>query len=230
MAVHKLSYRGYSGRLTPVWSRFLIVTRYAFKNVFRSRFLTAFFVCCFFYPLGCAIAIDLNQNLRVLSLLDLHALFNVDGRFFFHFLNAQLAMAFILTALAGPGLVSSDLANNALPLYFCRPFSRADYVLGKMAVLIALLSLITWVPGLTLFLIQSALAGVGWMTANLWIAGSIFLVSGIGILVLCLCRWRFRPGSNASLPRAPRCSAYFFSPPALVRPSMPCSPPGAALC
>jgi ABC-2 type transport system permease protein len=186
MAVHKRSYRGYAGALTPMWSRFLIVTRYAFKNVFASRLLTAFFVCCFFYPLGCAIAIYLNQNLRVLALLNIHALLDINGRFFFTFLNVQLGMAFILTALVGPGLVSPDLANNALPLYFCRPFSRADYVLGKMAVLVALLSLITWIPGLILFLIQSSLAGTSWLAANLWIASAIFLGSVIQILVLCL--------------------------------------------
>lgn len=186
MAVHKRSYRGYAGDVTPAWSRFLVVTRYAFHNVFRSKMLTAYFVCCFIPTLFSASAIYLNQNLRVLSMLNIHAVFDVDGTFFFNFLNVQLAMAFVLTALVGPGLVSSDLANNALPLYLCRPFSRADYVLGKMAVLVTLLSLITWIPGLILFFIQSSLAGAGWMIANLWIAGAVVLGSGIQILLLCL--------------------------------------------
>ena len=186
MAVHKRSYRGYAGDLTAAWSRDLIVTRYAFKNVFSSRLLTAFFVICFFYPLGCAIAIYLNENLRVLSALNIRALIEVNGLFFFTFLNVQLAMAFILTAFVGPGLISPDLANNALPLYLCRPFSRAEYVVGKMAVLVTLLSLITWIPGLLLFLIQASLAGIAWLAANLWIAAAIFLGSAIQILVLCL--------------------------------------------
>jgi len=47
MAVHKRSYRGYAGQLTPLWSRFSIITRYAFKNVFQWKLLTAFFVTCF---------------------------------------------------------------------------------------------------------------------------------------------------------------------------------------
>ncbi|MGD0223550.1 MAG: hypothetical protein ABSF71_14540 [Terriglobia bacterium] len=186
MAVHKRSYRGYSGQLTPLWTRFLIVTRYGFENVFRSKLLTALFVCCCFFPFGCAVAIYLNQNVQVLALLNIHTMFDVDGRFFFHFLNGQLGMAFVLTALAGPGLVSSDLANNALPLYLCRPFSRVDYVVGKMTILVALLSLITWAPGLILFLIQASLAGASWTIANLWMAGSIFVASGIDILVLGL--------------------------------------------
>src|SRR5258707_13066390 len=52
----------------------------------------------------------------------------------------------------GPPLVSRDLRNNALPLYLCRPFTRTEDVLGKMSVLLILLSAITWIPQLLLFL------------------------------------------------------------------------------
>lgn len=186
MAVHKRSYKAYAGALTPRWSRFSIVTRYANKNVFSSKLLAAIFVCSFFYPFGCAVAIYLNHNLRVLELLKIRSAFDVDGAFFFHFLNAQGVMAFILTALLGPGLVSPDLANNALPLYFYRPFSRAEYVVGKMAVLVGLLSVITWVPGLILFGIQASLAGASWAWSNLWMASGILQGSLLNILVLCL--------------------------------------------
>jgi ABC-2 type transport system permease protein len=186
MAVYKRSYHGYAGRLTPQRSRFLVVTRYAFENAFLSRPLTSYFVLCFFYPLGCALALYMNHNQSLLALFHTSEFFAVDAKFFFHFLNVQAFLAFILTALVGPGLVSPDLANNALPLYLCRPFSRAAYVLGKMFVLLSLLSLVTWIPGEILFLIQSSLAGARWMWTNLWMAGSIFLGSAIEILVFSL--------------------------------------------
>jgi ABC-2 type transport system permease protein len=185
MAVHKQSYRGYRGSLTRPGSRFLIVTRYAYHSVFKSKLVTALFVICFFYPLGCAVAIYLNANATLMSMLRIKQAFEVGGSFFFHLMNAQGGMAFVLTALVGPGLISPDLSNNALPLYLCRPFSRAEYVLGKMMVLVSLLSAITWIPGLALFVIQSSVAP-GWMRANLWIAGSVMLGSGIWIAVLCL--------------------------------------------
>lgn len=185
MAVHKQNYRSYTGSLTAPGWRFLIVTRYAFQNVFKSKLITALFVMCFFFPLGCALAIDLNANATLMSILRIRQAFEVGGSFFFHYLNAQGAMAFVLTALIGPGLISPDLTNNALPLYLCRPFSRAEYVLGKMAVLVTLLSAITWVPGLVLFLIQASLAA-HWLRSNLWIAGSLILGSAIWIAVLCL--------------------------------------------
>jgi ABC-2 type transport system permease protein len=183
MAVHKRSYRGYAGQLTPLWSRFSIVTRYAFNNVFQWKLLDMFFVICFFFPLLCAVGIYVNHSARLMAMFGARSLFNVDAGFFFEFLRVQGSMAFILTALVGPGLVSPDLANSALPLYFCRPLSRAAYVVGKMLVLVSLLSLVTWVPALLLFLIQSSLAGGSWMRANLWLVPSIFLGPAIEILV-----------------------------------------------
>ena len=95
-------------------------------------------------------------------------------------------MAFLLTAFAGPGLVSPDLANGALPLYFCRPFSRTEYVLGKASVLAILLSQITWVPGLILFVMQASLAGASWTWTNLWIAGALVLASLLWVAFLSL--------------------------------------------
>ncbi len=186
MAVHKRSYRSYAGALTPAWSRFTIITRYAFRNLFRSRMLTAYFVCCFFYPLGCAAVIYVNHNLSLLTSLNIREVLAIDADFFMHFLAVQSAFAFILTAIVGPGLVSPDLANNALPLYLCRPFSRAEYVIGKMAILLWLLSLITWIPGLVLFGIQASLAGAPWAWANIGLAWGIFIGSAIEILVFSL--------------------------------------------
>jgi ABC-2 type transport system permease protein len=106
--------------------------------------------------------------------------------FFFRFMTVQGVLAFLMTAFAGPGLISPDLANGALPLYFCRPFSRAEYVLGKSAVLGILLSEITWIPGVILFLIQSSFAGARWAWDNLWIAGSLVLASLIWIAILSM--------------------------------------------
>jgi ABC-2 type transport system permease protein len=110
----------------------------------------------------------------------------IDNKFFFQYIAVQGTLSFILTAFTGPGLISPDLTNGALPLYFCRPFSRTEYVVGKASVIAILLSSITWIPGLVLFLVQSTLAGGGWFFHNLWLASSIFLASWIWIALLCL--------------------------------------------
>jgi ABC-2 type transport system permease protein len=187
MAVYRRNYKPYTGKLTAEWSRCLVLFRYSRRNLFRSKFLTGLFVVCFFYPLACVLMIYIVHNASFLQEIGVgKEVLSIDNRFFFHFMGVQGAFAFLLTAFAGPGLISPDLANGALPLYFCRPFSRAEYVLGKSSVLAILLSQITWVPGLILFAVQGGLAGASWTWANLWIAGSLMLASLIWIAILSL--------------------------------------------
>ena len=100
--------------------------------------------------------------------------------------QAPGTIGFFLAMLVGPQQVSRDLNNNALPLYLCRPFSRSEYVVGKMSIVIILLSTITWVPGLILFLLQSYLEGWSWFSENSWIASAVFLGSLVWIVLLAL--------------------------------------------
>ncbi|HEV2861416.1 MAG TPA: hypothetical protein VGX48_10445 [Pyrinomonadaceae bacterium] len=188
MALFENSYRQYEGRLTPEWSRFLVLPRYALRDVFGSKFFTAVFCLCFIYPLVAAILVYLRHNANAIAIMkvDLTELLPIGASFFQYFVEVQAWLAFILTVLVGPVLVSRDLANNGLPLYLCRPFSRAEYVLGKMAVLVCLLSLMTWVPGLLVFLLQAYLEGAGWFVSNLWMAGAIFVGSMTWIVLLSL--------------------------------------------
>ena len=187
MAVYRRTYTSYSGALTPAWSRCLVLFRYSRRNLFRSKFQTGFFVLCFFFPLLCLIGIYLAHNLSFLERYSGSTrLLNIDNKFFFVFITVQGVLAFMLTAFTGPGLISPDLANGALPLYFCRPFSRAEYVLGKASVLAILLSEITWVPGLVLFAVQASLAGSSWTWDHLWIVSSLVLSSCLWIAILSL--------------------------------------------
>jgi ABC-2 type transport system permease protein len=205
MAVYKRSYRAYTGRLTPAWSRFFVLTRYALRGMFRSKFLTTIFVLSFFSPLVCAILIYLNHNATILNMLHTrhNEAISVDGQFFLGFLGVQGGIAFFLTAFIGPNTIAPDLANGALPLYFCRPFSRAEYVLGKLCSLFYLLSFITWVPALVLFGIEANLSGPGWMWENRALASAILASSWIYILFISLIamalsawvKWRIAAGA-----------------------------------
>ena len=188
MAVYEHTYKQYLGKLTPEWSRFLIIPRHAFRDVFKSKLFTAFFVLCFIPLLLEIVLIYLHHNFTALTIFKttVQELIPIDGSFFQFFVNFQAALAFFVTLLVGPPLVSRDLRNNALPLYLCRPFSRAEYVLGKMSVLLILLSAITWVPQLLLFAFQGYLEGASWFVDNLSIAGAIFILSVVWILVLAL--------------------------------------------
>ena len=188
MAVYELSYRNYAGPLTPEWSRFLIIPRHALRDVFKSKLFTAFFAICFIPLLVEAVLIYLHHNVNALAILEVNVreLIPIDATFFETFVNIQAGFAFFVTLLIGPPQVSKDLRNNALPLYLCRPFSRTEYVAGKMSVLLFLLSVMTWVPQLLLFLFQSYLEGARWFVDNLSIAAAIVMASVVWILILAL--------------------------------------------
>jgi ABC-2 type transport system permease protein len=190
MAVYKKTYRPYEGKLTPGWSRFLVIPRYAFEDLHGKRFLSIFFLASFIYPLVCALIIYVQHNASALNLLGVQqgarGLISINVTFFMSLLGWQSIMALFLASFIGPGLVSPDLSNNALSLYLARPFSRVEYVLGKMSVLAILMSLMTWVPGLLCFGLQGYLEGWQWMRDNARLASGIFFGAWVWILILSL--------------------------------------------
>ena len=188
MAVYEHTYKPYLGKLTPDWNRFLIIPRHAFRDVFKSKLFIGFFCVCFVPLLVEAILIYLHHNVNALAIMrvNVRELIPIDASFFETFVNLQASFAFFVALLVGPPLVAQDMRNNALPLYLCRPFSRAEYVLGKMSVLLILLSAMTWVPQLILFLFQSYLEGASWFVSNLSIGIAIVVGSVVWILLLAL--------------------------------------------
>jgi len=98
----------------------------------------------------------------------------------------------IFVALEAPNLVSSDLRNHTLPLYFARPIHRIDYPLAKLvAFVVALLAMIE-IPLLILYLgtvsqahgahavwAQTLQLGPGLLYGAAWAA----LLASIGLLL-----------------------------------------------
>lgn len=187
MAVYRRIYRPYSGRFTKDSFRFLVLTRYGLKTLFDSRPLLAFFVGCNLSSLLFVAAIYVSHSAAAQALLNMKgAILNVDNFFFMRYLLFQATLSFLIAAWVGPGLISADLSNDALPLYFARPFSRTEYVLGKFSVIATMLSAVTWIPGLIMFGLQANLAGWDWFSKYYWVAGSIFLGSWVWIALLAL--------------------------------------------
>jgi ABC-2 type transport system permease protein len=63
---------------------------------------------------------------------------------------STIVMVFL--AVVAPELVSRDLRNNTLPLYFSRPIQRADYALAKLAALVTAVWLLLAGPQFLIFL------------------------------------------------------------------------------
>lgn len=204
MAVYKRGYRRYEGPLTGPLARLFVLPRFAWRRLMEQRLVVILLVISLFWPVACGAFVYLANHAELLVGLDAEALnfLTIDARFFVIFMNAQSVFTILLAAFAGPSLIAPDLANGALQLYFSRPLSRAEYMLARLLVLLGVLSPITWIPGVLLFLMQSALGGWLWFAANWHIGAGIFIGFLLWILLVSLVamassacvRWRMVAG------------------------------------
>lgn len=207
MAVYERAWRRFSGELTPLQWRFLVVTRYALGDVFASRVFTAFYALCFLPSVLGLAFIYLSHNLPLLQQLGMpEDLMQVlTSRFFMILFSWQALPAFLVAVLVSPSLIAADLSNNALPLYLGRPITRAEYVLGKAAVLVILLSPMTWLMGVLVFVLQASLEGGGWWIDNLqigvaYLLGHLTWIAVISMLTLAISAWvRHKPIARGAL-------------------------------
>jgi len=163
----------------------MVLPRSAWRRLYQQRLVVMLTVVAFVWPLLCAAFIYLSNHGTLLQGLEpeFRQFIQVNGQFFAIFMYVQSGFAVFLAALAGPGLIAPDLANNALPLYFSRPLTRWSYALARLTVLVGMLSTITWVPGLLLFGLQSGLAGFSWFFEN-WTLGAGMVIGFLLWLVV----------------------------------------------
>lgn len=189
MAIFLKAYRGYDGELSPPFERTLVIFRYALADVFQSRLFVGYFFMCLLLPVGliCFLYVYHNIDLLMSFEVPLGELPELNGEFFAIGMQMpQNVLIFFLVVAIGPTMISPDLRNNAMPLYLSRPISKANYILGKLMVLLVLGSLISWIPALIVFALQSFLAGGDWMLENLQLPLAAIVSSLSWILCLSI--------------------------------------------
>lgn len=207
MAVYERRWHRWEGVATPLASRFGVITRYALAEAFSSRLFTAFYAACLLPSLLGLVMVYLRHNLGMLSTMGLTPQFMdrlvMSG--FESLFSLQASAAFLIALIVSPKLIADDLANEALQLYLARPITRRAYVVGKAAVLLLLISPVTWVMGLALYLLQSTLAGGGWWIEHHRIAvgfvvGHLVWIVVVSLLSIAISAWvRFKPVARGAL-------------------------------
>ena len=76
----------------------------------------------------------------------------------------------ILTSVTCAGLLASDRRTGALQIYFARPVTRADYLLGKVLSAAGFVGLTTLLPSLGLWAVSLAFGDVADFDWRTWIA------------------------------------------------------------
>ena len=101
------------------------------------------------------------------------------------FRRAQPFILIPMVSVIAPPLISQDFRSRAFLLYFSRPLSKSQYIIGKAATIMAYLFMITLVPALTLFTVGVLLSpGLSVLFATWDLVIRIVLVSCI-IVIPC---------------------------------------------
>ncbi len=99
----------------------------------------------------------------------------------------QGIMTLLIVGLIVPPLIARDVRSRAFLLYYSRPITRIEYLLGKMAIPAVILSLITLVPALGLYIFGLLLSPDLSVIADTWdLPFRAILATGVCVIPVCL--------------------------------------------
>ena len=210
MPIHTQNYRHWEGTLNPShYTRWWVIAKAELKLLAQRKIVRLIVaIPPAIYILAHAVIIYIVNQVPG-SVFPI----NIDIVFFKNFLfNASLFIA-LIAVFGGSGLIATDLKNNTLSLYLSKPISWIDYLIGKFAVMGILLSCLTLIPGLLLFLEHVLLTDTSFLKENYWMPFSIIAYSIIIILVSSLLMLVFSSlTSNSRYAIIGFCAVWFGTP------------------
>lgn len=175
MPIHDQGYRRYGGDRVPKGRAWLVIASAGIRTFITRRVFLGLLLLSWMQFFGRVGQIYVSANLPQAP-----ALLAVTAETFRQFLEAQGFFVFLITVYVGSGLIANDRRSNGLQIYLSKPLTRAEYVLGKFAILMAFLLLVTWVEGILLLIVQALLAGsFTFLVDNVYLFPAITLVSFI---------------------------------------------------
>jgi len=191
--IHDQGYRRYGGDKVANGRAWLVIAGAGLRTFLARRVFLGLLLLSWTPFFARALQIYASANLPQASFLAL------TPETFLEFLEQQGIFVFFITVYVGSGLIANDRRANALQIYLSKPLTRTEYVLGKLAVLMTFLLLVTWIPGLLLLLVQVLFAGsFRFLIDNLYLFPAITLVAFIGTSVAAASMLALSSLSNSS--------------------------------
>ena len=208
MPIHDLGYRGWSGKRISFLMRPVVVARGGVMLVLKRRWLRLMLVLAWLPVLFPAFGIFVFESTAMepgaqetiaglmqgpLGRPDLAALMLEDPELARHDVWATLILTFFrypqLFAMVGligviaPLLVSYDLRTKAYLMYFSRPLTPTQYIIGKSAVIWFFLAGIATIPALMLYGVGILLSSDLSVIAQTWDLPFRILFASVVLLV-----------------------------------------------
>lgn len=217
MPVHDLGYRGWVGRRMPRLLRPWVVAKSGIALVWRRRWLRMVILLAYLPMFVAAFGIfafefsSTDEGLRrmvaqlvgspLVSQPELARQILVDpdaarhqvwATFILTFFRVPQAVAMVvLIGLIAPMMISYDLRSKAYLMYFSRPLTPSEYILGKSAVVWFFLAMIATIPALLLYICGVLLSPDLSVVADTWdiplriLGASMVLLIPTTALALC---------------------------------------------
>jgi ABC-type transport system involved in multi-copper enzyme maturation permease subunit len=191
--IHDQSYRRYGGDKMPHGRTWLVIAAAGIRTFVSKRAFLGLLILSWMPFFVRAVQIYAAANLPQADFLAL------TPETFRDFLDQQQVPVFFITVYVGSGLIANDRRANALQIYLSKPLTRAEYVLGKMAILMAFLLLVTWVPGILLLIVQALFAGsFAFVRDNVYLFPAITLLSFLQVVTVSAAMLALSSLSNSS--------------------------------
>jgi ABC-2 type transport system permease protein len=181
MPIHDQGYRRYGGSRAPRGHAWSVITRAGVRTMLAKRMFLGLLLFAWGPFFVRAVQIYAAANLPQAAFL------KPTAETFRQFLDQQSIFVFFVTVYVGAGLVANDRRANALQIYLSKPLTRAEYVFGKLAILLVFLLAVTWVPAIVLLLVQIAFAGnFTFLVQNLFLFPAITVFSAIQVITVSM--------------------------------------------
>ena len=178
MPIHDQGYRRYGGDKARgrAW---LVIVATGIRAMLGNRRWIVLMVASWIQFLVRAVQFYLAANFSQAGML------NPTAATFRDFFDKQDIFVFIMTVTLGSSLIAQDRRANALQIYLSKPLTRAEYIFGKLGILVTFLLLITWVPAILLLVVEVVFAGnFTFLRANAYLFPAITVFALVEVVMV----------------------------------------------
>ncbi len=148
MPIHDQSYRRYTGVREEPGTAWLVIAMTGIRSALSKKLFLWVMLAAWGQFFVRAVTFYLSANVPTLDILA------PSPETFRQFFELQGMFVFFVTIYVGSGLITNDRRTNALQIYLSKPLTRAEYVAGKLGILVCFLLLVTLLPAMALLLVQ----------------------------------------------------------------------------
>lgn len=178
MPIHDQGYRRYLGTRDAIGRSWQVMTRAGVMSVVSKRVFMGMMLFAWAPFVVRVVQFYFSTTITQASFLA------PTGETFREFLDQQGIWVFFVTIYVGAGLIANDRRANALQLYLSKPMTSAEYIAGKLAILVIFLVGVTFLPAILLLITQALLAGnLTFARNNIYLVPAITLYSLAQVLL-----------------------------------------------